>query len=202
MLLPLAWYTFPKLYSARACPTYSRHSRFSRTETKVTSVAIIYLKYTDTRPACLHAGWQTILDVGLLFSYCAYQTHAVVAEHVVVWLKTNMYPLILIKWAFKSLKANIWHPNFLCTNWPNQTLSVCQSKSTEEKFHLYLHNTLVVDLKYQNQMTHLIVNGSGYIQMSLATNHCFIIPSQKLQCVPKVATGFGLTKLISNCSGK
>lgn len=42
---------------------------------------IIYLKYTDTRPARLHAGWQTILDVGLPLGHCAYQTRAVVAEH-------------------------------------------------------------------------------------------------------------------------
>ena len=43
---------------------HSTHSRFSQKETKVTSAVIIYLKYSDTRPACLHAGWQTILDVG------------------------------------------------------------------------------------------------------------------------------------------
>lgn len=50
-------------------------------ETRVTSAIITYLKYTDTRPARLHAGWQTILDVGLLCSHRAYLNHAVVTEH-------------------------------------------------------------------------------------------------------------------------
>lgn len=31
-----------------------------------------------------------------------------------------------------------------------------------------------------NTVTHLVVNGSGYIQMSLAANHSFIITPQQL----------------------
>lgn len=31
-------------------------------ETTVTTAVITYLKYTDTTPACLHGGWQNILD--------------------------------------------------------------------------------------------------------------------------------------------
>lgn len=32
----------------------------------------------------------------------------------------------------------------------------------------------------KNNVTYLVVNGSGYIQMSLATNHSFIITPQQL----------------------
>lgn len=38
------------------------------------------------------------------------------------------------------------------------------------------YNYLVVVLKYHKNMTHLVIHGSGDFQMSLATNHCFIIP--------------------------
>lgn len=56
-------------------------------------------------------------------------------------------------------------------------------------------------LKCQECATYLVINGSGYIQMSLATHHGFIVAPQQLQRVPEVAAGFCLSELIADCPG-
>lgn len=47
--------------------------------------------------------------------------------------------------------------------------------------------------------TYLVINGSGDVQMSLATHHGFIVAPQQLQRVPEVAAGFGLSELVADC---
>lgn len=76
-----------------------------------------------------------------------------------------MNPIILIKYGFKLFRTE------LC--------KVCCGT-----FDLDGSKSLVAVLKCHKYMTHLVINGPGYIQMSLATNHRFIVPSQELQRVP------------------
>lgn len=54
-------------------------------------------------------------------------------------------------------------------------------------------------LKCQERTAYLVIDGSGYIQMSLATHHSFIVAAQQLQRVPEVAAGFRLSELVTDC---
>lgn len=92
-----------------------------------------------------------------------------------------MNPIILIKKAFQLLFTEL---RKVCCG----TLDLDGNKS------------LVAVLKCHKYATHLVINGPGYIQMSLATNHRFIVPSQELQRVPQVAAGFCLAELVADCS--
>lgn len=57
----------------------------------------------------------------------------------------------------------------------------------------------VMRLKYQECTSYLVINGSGNIQMSLATHHGLIVAAQQLQRVAEVAAGFRLSELIADC---
>lgn len=54
-------------------------------------------------------------------------------------------------------------------------------------------------LKLEERTTYLVINGSGYIQMSLATHHGFIVAAQQLQRVAEVAAGFCFSELVADC---
>lgn len=68
----------------------------------------------------------------------------------------------------------------LATDWTfylqnRDSFSAGWDKSTKGIFHLY--SCYHISKISGSIMTHLVIHGSGDIQMSLATNHRFIIPS-------------------------
>lgn len=57
----------------------------------------------------------------------------------------------------------------------------------------------VLGLTCRRGSAHLVIDGPGYIQMSLAAHHRFIVAAQQLQRVPQVAAGFRLAELVADC---
>lgn len=60
---------------------------------------------------------------------------------------------------------------------------------------------IIQQMSYISIMAHLIVHGSSDVQVTLATDHSVIEPSQNFQSVPKITTGFCFSKFIPNGSG-
>lgn len=56
-----------------------------------------------------------------------------------------------------------------------------------------------MSLNCLGRTTYLVKDGSGYIQVSLATHRGFIVAAQQLQRVAEVAAGFCLSQLVADC---